>query len=66
MKDAKIPVLLIHGLDDDFVLPYNSKENYKNYHGPKKIILFKKASHGISYLVNSDKYVNSIKDFLNK
>ncbi len=66
MKDSKIPVLIIHGKDDDFVPPSNSKITFNRYKGPKKILLFKKASHGISYLVNPDYYVNSVKDFLSR
>ena len=66
MKDSKIPVLLIHGKDDDFVPPENSIITFKNYKGPKKLLLFSKASHGISYLVKPDYYVNSVKEFLHK
>lgn len=66
MKDSKIPVLLIHGKKDDFVPPENSIITFKKYKGPKKLLLFSKASHGISYLVNPDYYVNSVKEFLNK
>ena len=66
MKDSKIPVLIIHGKDDDFVPPDNSIITFNRYKGPKKILLFKKASHGISYLVNPDYYVNSVKDFLSR
>ena len=64
MKDSKIPVLFAHGEDDDFIPPFNSKINYKSYNGPKKILLVKKAAHGISYLVKPELYVKTIKDFL--
>ena len=64
MINSNIPVLFIHGVEDDFVPPINSKNNHKYYKGPKKLLLFKKASHGISYLVKPDYYVNSIKEFL--
>ena len=64
MKDSKIPVLFAHGEEDDFVPVFNTKINYKEYKGPKKILLVKNASHGISYLVKPDLYVKTIKEFL--
>lgn len=64
MKDSKIPVLFVHGEEDDFVPPFNSKLNYKEYNGKKKLVIFKNATHGISYLVDPSKYVTSIKNFL--
>ncbi len=66
MKDSKIPVLLIHGEADDFVPPSNSIITFKKYKGPKKLLLFKNASHGISYLVKPEYYVNSVKTFIEK
>ena len=64
LVNSKIPILFIHGLDDDFVPYDNSKINYEKYNGPKEFISFEKASHGMSYLVDSKKYVNAIKDFI--
>ena len=66
MIDSKVPVLFIHGTDDDFVPYENSKINYDSYNGPKMFISFEGASHGMSYLVDSKKYVNSIKEFINE
>ncbi len=66
MRNSKIPVLLIHGKEDDFVPPVNSIITFKKYKGPKKLILFEKASHGISYLVKPKYYVNAVKEFLSK
>jgi fermentation-respiration switch protein FrsA (DUF1100 family) len=66
LKRTNIPILFVHGLDDDFVLPKNSIINYKKYNGPKELQLFEKATHGISYLVNPTKYVKAIKEFISK
>ena len=66
LSNANIPILFIHGEDDDFVPCENTIINYDKYHGPKKIVLFKNTSHGISYLTDSKKYVNSIKMFVKK
>ena len=61
-----IPILFIHGTDDDFVPVENSLKNYDEYQGPKEIILFENTSHGISYLVDSKKYIKSVKEFITK
>ncbi len=57
---VKIPILFIHGVDDDFVPCENTKVNYEKYDGPKEIVLFEKTSHGISYLVDSKRYLDAI------
>ena len=66
IKKSNIPILFVHGLDDDFVPPKNSIISYKKYNGPKELQLFEKATHGISYLVNPKKYVKDIKEFISK
>ena len=38
---------------------------YEQYKGDKKeLVLFSKTQHGLSYLVDSKKYIKSIKDML--
>lgn len=64
IQKSKIPILFVHGLDDDFVPVINTKKNYENYNGIKEMVLFEGATHGISYLVDSEKYLNYIKKFV--
>ena len=64
LKNIKIPLLLVHGKEDDLIPSYNSINNYESYEGIKKLVLFDNASHGMSYLVDSKKYINSIKDMI--
>jgi fermentation-respiration switch protein FrsA (DUF1100 family) len=66
VANTSLPILFIHGLDDDFVLPENSKINYDSYNGPKEIILFDSANHGISYLIYPKKYITKVKSFIKK
>ena len=66
ISDVRIPILFIHGTDDDFVPVENSLKNYDEYQGPKKIELFENTSHGISYLVDPKRYIKTIKEFLTK
>ncbi len=64
LKNGRIPILFIHGLEDDFIPIDNTKRNYEEYKGPKKMELFEKATHGISYLVDPKRYIKCIKDFV--
>ena len=61
LENTNIPTLFIHGLNDDFVLPSNSKINYEKYKYDKDLLLVKNASHGMSYLVDKEKYLEKIK-----
>ncbi len=66
LSNVKIPILFIHGTDDDFVPTINSINNYKQFNGPKELVLFDNTTHGLSYLVDSKKYIKSIKEFISK
>ena len=58
------PVLLVHGLDDDLVLPNNSVNLYNNYKHAKDIYLVKGANHGMGYLIDPKEYFVRVKSFL--
>ncbi len=66
LNNVKIPILFIHGLDDNFVPADNSKNNYQHYRGTKEIVLFENASHGISYLVDPKRYIKCINNIIAK
>jgi fermentation-respiration switch protein FrsA (DUF1100 family) len=66
VKSAKIPILLIHGEDDGFVPPEMSKKIYENIPGKKRIELFPKARHGTSYLVDTERYMRTVDEFINE
>ena len=66
LKNTSIPVLLIHGEDDDFVPAHNSLTNYREYQGPKELLIVPKANHGMGYLVDSKKYLKTVKEFIDK
>ena len=65
MAKAKLPVLLVHGLDDDFVPCEMTKQAYDACTGPKELLLVKDAGHGVSFLVAKEKYIQTIVCFLN-
>ena len=66
LKEVKIPILFIHGLADEFVPPLNSEENYKKYNGIKLLELFENADHGMSYLIDPERYIISIRSILSE
>lgn len=65
MKNAKVPIIFIHGDRDDFV-PYEmGKRNYEACTSQKKFVTFERAGHASSYLLNQKRYSSEIEDFLN-
>ncbi|MCH5180491.1 MAG: alpha/beta hydrolase [Erysipelotrichales bacterium] len=59
-----IPVLLIHGEDDKFVPCEMSKEIKNNCVSYSELHTFPGAGHGISFIVNHERYKNIASSFL--
>jgi hypothetical protein len=67
VKNAKIPVLVIHGDKDDFVPTQNGYEIFDALPEDKRDIkIIKGAGHVESIVVDKNGYKNKIKEFLNK
>ncbi len=64
VQNTKIPIQLIHGEDDRFVPCEMSREIYQACAGPKRLITFPEAGHGLSYLVDTPKYHEAFKSFM--
>lgn len=58
------PVLFIHSLEDEFVLPEMSMEMHELKQGPKALKLFETGAHGQSYNLFPEEYEKTIADFL--
>lgn len=58
------PVLFIHSLPDDFVLPEMSIEMHGLKNGPKALKLFEKGGHAQSFNENPSEYAETVKNFL--
>ena len=56
VKKIKIPVLFVHGLDDKYVPPSNTKQNYDACTAPKDVLFVEGAGHGMSFLYAEDAY----------
>ena len=64
MQTTALPVLLVHGLDDRFVPPSMTRENYEACAAPiKRLLLVPGARHAMSYLVARDEYEQTVLDF---
>lgn len=62
MKVCKVPVIFVHGENDDFVPCYMSRENYEACVAPKKIITMPDAGHGLCYMVDKEKYLKEVRE----
>lgn len=56
LQHCKVPVLLIHGSDDNFVPVEMAYENYKACAAPKKLLIVPGADHAMSYYVDTATY----------
>ena len=66
VKDCKIPILIMHGKNDSFVPSEMSKEIKTNATSDLKLVLFPNAEHGLSYIVDENKYRKNVQDFFKK
>ena len=63
VKNAKVPVIFIHGDDDAFV-PHNMSERlYDACITKKKLVLIKGAGHGLAFPKAQEEYVEALRDF---
>lgn len=58
------PVLFIHSLPDDFVVPEMSIEMHRLKNGPKSLKLFEKGAHAQSFNENPFEYKDTVSSFL--
>lgn len=63
LREAKIPVLFIHGTGDTFVPPHMTIKNYMACAAPKKICLVDGAPHAMSWYYDTDKYKTALQEF---
>lgn len=66
IKNCKIPVLLIHGTNDELVPCEMSRLIYENNKEYVDIFTVEKAKHGLSFIVDINKYIEVVTSFINK
>lgn len=63
METCRVPVLFIHGSDDGFVPVEMTYENYRACAAPKELLIVPGAGHGLSYLVEPERYRQAVLSF---
>lgn len=66
LSKNQLPILIVHGQKDGFVPCYMSEEAYAACTGPKNLLLVKDADHGVSFLVEPDKYSKAIDEIIDQ
>lgn len=66
LKNAKVPVLIIHGEEDSYVPCEMSRLNYEACSSEKELLIIPGADHGMSYMIDEETYVERFVGFLNK
>ncbi len=63
VQNSKIPIIFIHGNADDFVPCNMSEKLYQACASTKKFVTIENAGHGVSYLVDPEKYITELNLF---
>ncbi|MDS9470672.1 alpha/beta hydrolase [Sporosarcina pasteurii] len=66
IANVQKPMLFIHSLEDDFILPYMTEELYEKKIGSKMLKLFDKGAHAKSFNDNPEEYEKTVQEFLQK
>ena len=66
MEVNTIPVLFIHGSSDTFVPMKMTLQNYNACKAPKKLLIVGGAEHGMSYMVDREKYEGIVLEFFSE
>ena len=66
LNGSKLPVLMIHGLNDDFVPCEMTQQGFNACVGEKELLLVENAGHGTSFLVDRETYTKRVITFLEK
>ena len=66
IKSIKKPMLFIHSMEDDFILPEMTKELYELKEDNKMMKLFDKGAHAKSFNENPEEYEKEVSHFLHR
>lgn len=64
LRKCKIPVIMVHGTDDDFVPAYMTQQGYDACGAEKELLLVDGAGHGTSFLKEPERYKKLVRDFI--
>ncbi len=63
LRHSEIPVLFIHGSDDELVPISMTLDNYQACRSPKRLMVVRGARHGCSYFTDTPAYTRAVEDF---
>ncbi|MBR4335058.1 MAG: alpha/beta hydrolase [Clostridia bacterium] len=63
LRCCRVPVLFVHGAADKFVPVTMTYKNYLACRSEKRLLIVPGADHGMSYLVERDRYEREVLDF---
>ena len=66
LQGGKYPLILAHGLSDDFVPCEMSRKGYDACTSPKELLLVEGAGHGYSFLKDRERYTQTVTAFLQR
>lgn len=66
LADSRLPVIMVHGTQDNFVPCKMTEEGFASCKGDKKLLLVDGADHGVSFLVAPERYAQLVSEFLNR
>lgn len=66
LKNARVPVLFVHGLADTFVPPEHSRRSAAACASPYELIEIEGAGHGMSYLVDTQTVSTKLDAFIER
>lgn len=64
LKNNNVPILFIHGAEDDFIFPSHGQMNYDACNAKKQIEFFEGAKHADSFYKNPELYKKVVGEFL--
>ncbi len=66
VKHSKVPILFIHGTNDEFVPTFMGHECYEACTAPKELVLIEGAGHAQSYFKDAEKCEQAVNAFIHK
>ena len=66
VSKTNIPIIFIHGNNDELVPCEMSRILYEACNSRKKLVVIENAGHGVCYIVEKEKYIKELYDFINK
>lgn len=66
LSKNKLPILMVHGKDDDFVPCWMTEEGYAVCAGDKQLLLVDGAGHGVSFLEDPEAYTALLHKMIEK